>query len=55
MKLLLFQSSTPRKHRKIIRDEDLLQSTKKATQEEQERRKRVAEREAEVCVYILFI
>ncbi|KAB7507550.1 Transcriptional regulator ATRX-like protein [Armadillidium nasatum] len=38
---------TPKKrHRRIIRDEDLLQSTKDATQEEKERRDRVKERQS---------
>lgn len=42
---------SPSKHKKIrrvIRDEDLMETTKNATQEEEERRKRVAERQKQV-------
>ncbi|XP_066952391.1 transcriptional regulator ATRX-like isoform X3 [Macrobrachium rosenbergii] len=42
------KEESPSKHKKIrrvIRDEDLLESTKNATQEEEERRKRIAERQ----------
>ncbi|XP_071550743.1 uncharacterized protein [Panulirus ornatus] len=42
------KDESPSKHKKIrrvIRDEDLMETTKNATQEEEERRKRVAERQ----------
>ncbi|XP_068228136.1 LOW QUALITY PROTEIN: transcriptional regulator ATRX-like [Palaemon carinicauda] len=43
-----YRDDSPSKHKKIrrvIRDEDLMESTKNATQEEEERRKRIIERQ----------
>lgn len=47
------QEESPSKHKKIrrvIRDEDLMETTKNATQEEEERRKRVADRQKRVFI-----